>query len=90
MPVNTPVDIFAKIVYVRHMDLATDLRVARARLKEDQQTFARRLGIDRSVLSRWENGILPVNDLTRRGIKDKLLEIEHGRTELDTGAGRNT
>ena len=79
-------DIYKAKCIVEAMITAADLRVARARLGEDQSTFAQRLGIDQGTLSRWEREGLPGKGPAQKVAEYLLAELGQLPTEQTEAA----
>jgi DNA-binding transcriptional regulator YiaG len=57
------------------MITAADIRVARARLGEDQTAFASRFNVDQATISRWEREGLPDKGPSMRLAEYVLAEL---------------
>jgi len=63
------------------MITAADIRVARARLGEDQAEFAKRFNVDRGTISRWERDGLPEKGPSMRLAEYVLAELSVSQSQ---------
>lgn len=61
--------------YASRMMFAEALKMAREGLKETQEQFGRRFGVDQSTVHRWENEGVPDRGTSRMAVGRVLAEL---------------
>ena len=64
------------LTYYAVMPTAEQIKAARDRLKESQTVFAKRFGVDQSVISRWEKKGAPKIGTARMAVEKLLVSLE--------------
>lgn len=57
------------------MPTGNDIKAARELLKESQEAFARRLGVDQATIHRWETRGLPSSGTARVAVENLLDDL---------------
>jgi DNA-binding transcriptional regulator YiaG len=69
------------LAYCHPMIPASDIRVARARLGENQAVFAKRFNVDQSTVSRWEREGIEAGTSYERLAEYVLAELSRQTSE---------